>query len=396
MRSRQLVLAVTVLLAVQAFLDCSGWRRRRWMAQEVDALFQVYMGNVPGAAVMVVRDGRPVITRCYGLADLEQKQPVKECTNFRLASVSKQFTAMCITILVERGQLSYDLTLRDLFPDFPPYGRSITVDHLLHHTSGLIDYESLLPDSMTRQVSDSVVLSLMMAQDSTYFPAGSQFRYSNSGYAVLAMVVEKVSGRRFADFLREQVFLPAGMSATIAYERGGPPVQCRAYGYQVVADTGFVFRDQSATSAVLGDGGIYSSLRDLRRWDQALYTDRLVSAQALERAFTPGLLNDGTSTSYGYGWRLDSYRGHRRMHHTGSTCGFATLIQRYPDDRFCVIVLTNRNEPSVMALGDRLTDLFLHWGEGGTRVNPALLRGFLWKEYPMCSDEPERGFCPGS
>ncbi len=359
MRRREWLLSVTMLLAAQVFLGCSGWSLRSRRAREVDALFRAYEGNVPGAAVMVVRDGRPVLTRCYGLADLEQKRPVTECTNFRLASVSKQFTAMCIMILVERSLLSYDRTLCDLFPDFPPYGRSITVDHLLHHTSGLIDYESLLPDTMTRQVSDAEVLRLMMAQDSTYFPPGSQFRYSNSGYAVLAMVVEKVSGKRFADFLREHVFLPAGMSATIAYERGGPPVRCRAYGYQVVADTGFVFRDQRPTSAVLGDGGIYSSLRDLRRWDEVLYTDRLVSKQALERAFTPGLLNDGTSTSYGHGWRLDAYRGHRRMHHTGSTCGFATLMQRYPDDRLCVIVLTNRNEPSVMSLGDRLADLFL-------------------------------------
>jgi CubicO group peptidase (beta-lactamase class C family) len=127
----------------------------------------------------------------------------------------------------------------------------------------------------------------------------------------------------------------------------------------VAEDSGFVFRDQSPSSAVLGDGGIYSSVRDLFRWDQALYSDRLVSLATLERAFTPGLLNDGTSTGYGHGWRLDSYRGRRRMHHTGSTCRFATLIHRYPDDRFAVIVLTNRNEPSVMAVGDRLTELFL-------------------------------------
>jgi CubicO group peptidase (beta-lactamase class C family) len=329
------------------------------MQREVDALFRAYTGNVPGAAVMVVHNGRPILTRCYGLAHVEERRPVKECTNFRLASVSKQFTAMAIMILVEHGLLTYDRTLCDLFPEFPPYGCTITVDHLLHHTSGLVDYESLLPDTMTRQVSDAEVLRLMMGQDSTYFPPGSQFRYSNSGYAVLAMVVERVSGQRFADFLRENVFLPAGMTATLAYERGGPPVPCRAYGYRVVADSGFAFRDQSPTSAVLGDGGIYSSLRDLFRWDQALYSERLVSAQTLVRAFTPGLLTDGTSTSYGHGWRLDTYRGHRRMHHTGGTCGFATLIQRYPDDRFTVIVLTNRNEPSLMGIGDKLTDLFL-------------------------------------
>ncbi|MBC7185807.1 MAG: beta-lactamase family protein [Calditrichaeota bacterium] len=327
--------------------------------RQVDEFFRAYSGQVPGAAVMVIHKGHPIVTRCYGLANLEQRQPVRECTNFRLASVSKQFTAMCIMILAERGLLRYDQTLREIFPAFPPYGDAVTIDHLLHHTSGLIDYESLLPDTMRWQVSDADVLRMMMEQDSTYFPPGSQFRYSNSGYAVLAMVVEKVSRKRFADFLRENVFIPAGMTSTIAYEKNGPPVLCRSYGYQVLAEGGFVFRDQSPTSAVLGDGGIYSSLRDLLRWDQALYDERLVSFETLERAFTPGLLNDGTSTAYGHGWRLDVYRGRRRMHHTGSTCGFATLIQRYPDDRFSVIVLTNRNEPSLMAVGDRLTELFL-------------------------------------
>ncbi len=284
---------------------------------------------------------------------------MQECTNFRLASVSKQFTAMCIMMLVERGLLRYDQTLRQLFPHFPAYGDKITIDHLLHHTSGLVDYESLLPDTLSRQVSDADVLQMMMSQDSTYFPPGSKFQYSNSGYAVLAMVVENMSGRRFADFVRDSIFVPLGMVGSIAYERGGPPVPCRAYGYRVLGDSGFVFRDQSPTSAVLGDGGIYSSVRDLFLWDQALYTERLVSRSTLEGTLTPGVLSDGTSTSYGHGWRLDTYRGRRRMHHTGSTCGFSTVIQRYPDERFTVIVLTNRNEPSLLPIADRLTDLFL-------------------------------------
>lgn len=347
------------LLAVVVAVICLAQGCANRKLHQVDELFRAYSGQVPGAALMVIRHGRPIVIRCYGLAHLERREPVRQCTNFRLASVSKQFTAMCIMILVERGLLRYDQTLRQVFPAFPPYGEGITIDHLLHHTSGLIDYESLLPDTMTRQVSDADVLRMMMAQDSTYFPPGSEFRYSNSGYAVLAMVVEKVSGQHFADFIRDNVFLPLGMAGTVAYDRGGPEVPCRAFGYRVVDDSGFVFKDQSTTSAVLGDGGIYSSLRDLFLWDQALYTRRLVSAATLEQAFTPGLLSDGTSTSYGHGWRLDTYRGHRRMHHTGSTCGFATVIQRYPDDRFTVIVLTNRNEPSLMETAERVTDLFL-------------------------------------
>jgi CubicO group peptidase (beta-lactamase class C family) len=221
MRSRPWLTA-----ALAAALFAQGCAPRK--LHEVDELFCAYSGQVPGAAVMVVHKGRPILTRCYGLASLEQERPVGECTNFRLASVSKQFTAMGIMILVEGGLLRYGQTLRQVFPAFPPYGDAVTIDHLLHHTSGLIEYESLLPDTMTSQVSDADVLRMMMEQDSTYFPPGNQFRYSNAGYAVLAMVVGKVSGMRFADFLRENVFLPAGMTSTIAYEKGVPPVSCRA------------------------------------------------------------------------------------------------------------------------------------------------------------------------
>ncbi len=329
------------------------------LKNQVDSLFSIYTGkNVPGAALLIIRDGQPILKRCYGMADVERNIPVTEQTNFRLASFTKQFTAMSIMMLHQRGLLSYDQPVTDIFPDFPAYGRKITIRHLLTHTSGLIDYESLIPDTATIQVLDKDVLQMMMAQDSTYFPPGSQYRYSNSGYAVLAMIVEKVSGQRFAQFLAENIFQPLRMNHTVAYDRGVSEVSHRAYGY--ANENGqLVPKDQSLTSAVLGDGGIYSSMEDLFKWDQALYTERLVRTETLQQAFTPGKLNDGTSLDYGFGWRIDVYRGVKRYHHTGQSCGFATIIQRYPEKRFSIIILTNRNEPMLFQLADQLADWFL-------------------------------------
>ncbi|HHM23933.1 MAG TPA: class A beta-lactamase-related serine hydrolase [Bacteroidetes bacterium] len=345
-----------IILVVVASLP--NWACKNAKERAADRLFAAYTGDVPGASVLIIHDGVHEFVGSYGLADLEKKTPVTAMTNFRLASVTKQFTAMCILQLMEQGKLSLDMTLKDIFPEFPEYGRSITVWNLLTHTSGLIDYEDLIPDTATVQVLDRDVLQMMMQQDSTYFPPGTQFRYSNTGYAVLAMVVEKVSGQSFPDYLEQHIFKPLHMNNTVAYVKGVNEVPYRAYGY-AWEDGRFVFKDQSLTSAVLGDGGIYSSVHDLYFWDQALYTDKLVSKSTLQMAFTPAVLASGDTTNYGFGWRIDHYRGHLRYHHTGSTCGFRNVIQRYPDDRFTVIILTNRAEPNVAPLAEKLTDIFL-------------------------------------
>lgn len=326
--------------------------------RKIDQLFAAYSGERPGAAVLVIKNGAPVFKKTYGLAQLENKTPVAAQTNFRLASVSKQFTAMSIMLLAERGKLTHETSVQEIFPDFPAYGRGITVRHLLQHTSGLLDYEDLLADTTTAQALDRDVLRMMTAQDSTYFTPGAKFRYSNSAYAVLAMIVEKISGQSFAAFLRENIFAPVGMANTMAYENGVSEVRARALGYRMEGERA-VFSDQSRTSAVLGDGGIYSSLEDLLKWDQALYSNRLVSPATLAQAFTPGVLNDGAETEYGFGWFLDEYRGRPRMRHSGSTCGFRNELQRYPEERLAVVVLTNRAEPEVETLANQIADLFL-------------------------------------
>ncbi len=319
---------------------------------KVEQLFADYQGEQPGAAVMVIHKGQPILAKTFGLADLEHLTPVIPQTNFRLASVTKQFTAMAIMILVERGLLDYTTALSAVFPDFPDYGNTVTVKHLLQHTSGLIAYEDLIPDTATIPVLDEDVLTMMMGQDSTYFTPGSDYRYSNSGYAVLVMIIEKLSGLSFAGFLAENIFEPLGMSGTVAYQQGISNVKHRAYGYIVNADS-LQFNDQSMTSSVLGDGGIYTSLLDLYKWDQALYTDRLMTRESMERAFQPGL------EDYGFGWYIDDYQGHNRVYHTGSTCGFRNAYLRYTDDQLSIIILTNRRDPGVLELAEQLSELYL-------------------------------------
>ena len=293
-----------------------------------------------------------MFTGTYGLANVDTGERVSRATNFRLASITKQFTAMAILMLIEQQRLSLDTVLLQVFQDFPAYGDDITVEHLLQHRSGLLDYEPLVPGDTTEQVHDADVLAMMTDADGTYFAAGSDYRYSNSGYAVLAMIVEEMSNLSFAEFLNRRIFAPLGMDDTVAFEEGVSEVPQRAIGYTVDAD-GVRWSDQSLYSAVLGDGGIYSSLDDLLVWDQALYEDELLSPQMKAKMFTPALEN------YGYGWRIDEYRDRYRQHHSGSTSGFRNFIQRFPEERLTVIVLTNRAAPDVQPLAEAVADYFL-------------------------------------
>ncbi len=326
--------------------------------QKLERLFAPYSGTShPGAAVMLIKDGAPFLVETFGMANINTHEPVTPQTNFRLASVTKQFTAMCILQLIEQGKLTFGTTLKEVFPSFPDYGKTITIQNILHHTSGLPAYEDLVPDTVQSQLLDTDVLELMKEQDSTYFKPGMDYRYSNTGYALLAMVVQKVSGQSFAKYLQRHIFAPLGMNHTVAYEKGISKVAHRAIGY-TVTDSGIVNSDQSTYSAILGDGGIYSNLDDLFKWDQALYTDKLLADSLLQKAFTP------FKEHYGFGWRIDRYKGHYRQHHTGSTSGFRNVIQRFPKDHFTVIILTNRAAPGVRPLAEKIVDWYLI-GENG-------------------------------
>jgi len=345
-------------------------------SDQIDAIFaSLNSATAPGAAVLVIRNGKPVFRRGYGVTDLRTLHPIDAKTNFRLASFTKQFTAACIMLLVHDGKLHYDDRLTDIFPEFPAYGKSITIRNLLNHTSGLDDYGDLMmkqypntPEEKVPQILDAGVLKLLEQQTGGEFPPGSKWEYSNSGYAVLAMIVEKVSSQPFGQFLHERIFVPLKMNHTLAYEKGKNEVPHRAYGHTKLGQSEkgvWHETDQSPTSAVLGDGGIYSSLDDLAKWDRALREHTLLSADEMQPALTPvqptggpAKYPDGSALSYGFGWFLDPYQGHKRMSHDGSTVGFRTTIQRFPDDNLTIIVLANRADinPDVAL---KVADLYL-------------------------------------
>lgn len=325
--------------------------------------------DIPGAAVLVVNNGEVLFERGYGITDRKTLHKIDARTNFRLASVTKQFTTTAIMLLVHDGKLKYDEQLTDIFPDFPHYGRAITIRMLLNHTSGLQDYEDLMPQPDPKlpvgqtQIDDLSVVELLKHQNSTKFAPGSKWEYSNSGYVLLGVIVERVSGESFPDFLHNRIFSPLKMNNTVAYVHGKNQVPNRAFGHTIENRT-WTQTDQSSTSATLGDGGVHSSLEDLAKWDRALHNNTLLSPDEMRAALipvkVPGVIEpDGTPAQYGFGWFLNPYKGHHRMWHYGETVGFRTAIQRFLNDDLTIIVLCNRADLNPSGLALQIADVYL-------------------------------------
>lgn len=362
-----------VLLLAAPLLAAAGAAKPNKLADALMA--KIGSANDPGAGVVVLRDGQVVYIGTRGLADLQSARPIDGRTAFRLASVSKQFTAMAVMLCVRDGKLRYDDRLTDLFPGFPEYGRAITVRHLLNHTSGLPDYEDLMPAAdparpvEESQIDDRGVLDLLMAQKAGWFVPGALWRYSNSGYVLLGLIVEKASGLSFPTFLRERIFAPLKMDNTVAFVRGRNKVNDRAFGY--TKDGGrWRFTDQSPTSATLGDGGVYSSLYDLTLWDEALSRRLLLTDAEMAPALTPVRVTggpgpvgpDGRPADYGFGWFLNAWDGRPRMWHYGETIGFRTAIHRFTADGLTVILLANRADVEASPLALKIAGYFLKSG----------------------------------
>jgi CubicO group peptidase (beta-lactamase class C family) len=356
------------------------------LEKQAEAIFSsVTQENAPGLAVIVRNNGRTVFQKGYGVRDLRAKVKIEPTTNFRLASFTKQFTAMAIMLLVRDGNLRYEQTLTEVFPDFPAYGKQITIRHLLNHTGGLPDYEDLMEAqekiqgplwSPERQIQDEEVLSLLKKETKGKFPPGTSWSYSNSGYVVLGVIVAKASGQSYRDFLGTHIFAPLYMHRTIVYQKGKNEVANRAFGHTKEGDE-LKETDQSSTSATLGDGGIYSNIEDLAKWDGALRNHALLNADEMKPALTPAKLADGSPTlwpttphddnlhpgkpvSYGFGWFLDPFEGHSRMWHTGSTMGFRTVIERLASHDLTIVILCNRTDLDPEALAVKTADLYLN------------------------------------
>ena len=281
--------------------------------------------------------GAVVACESFGLADLEKGIEATPATHYRLASVSKQFTAAAIMLLVERRALSYDDGIQRFFPSLP----AATIRQLLTHTSGIADYEELVVPSSARQVQDADVPA--MIEGLLYFAPGTAYRYSNTGYVLLGLIIERVSCRTLSDFLRDELFLPLGMTTTVMHVEGQTVVPHRAFGYSRNGP-GWTRTDQDLTSATRGDGGIYSSVEELARWAAALDAGRFAEAMR------PMVVTDQQGMSYGFGWRVET----DRISHTGETMGFRNAIVRYPGQRRTVVLLTNRNEGEPVHLIDSM------------------------------------------
>jgi CubicO group peptidase (beta-lactamase class C family) len=327
-------------------------------------------GEFNGAAL--VFDGGDVVYQgAFGIRTIDPPSSLDVNSQFRLASVSKQFTAMAVMQLMEDGKLRYDQDIRDFIPELPYEG--ITIRHLLQHVSGLPDYEPLMDQHWKTELKaddparytdgNADVIKMLVAKNMpVYFEPGEKWRYSNTGYNLLGSIVARASGVSLAEFLKTRVFDPAGMSRTIMYDfviGPDPHMPKRAYGYQVEwngtdlspADSHYLNRGQ-------GEDGVYSTIGDMLKWDRALYTEKLVSKATLQEAFTPAVLNNGKTTDYGFGWFIQrSPDGKRVVAHSGGWLAFSTHTHRgIEEDKFLVVLMNNAQGP-FGAIAQGLTNL---------------------------------------
>ena len=300
----------------------------------------------PGAAVIVVKDGRTLFRKAYGMADLELGVPLQPDMVFRLGSITKQFTAAAILMLAEEGKLSLQDPIEKHLAGYPTQGHVITIEHLLTHTSGIQSYTDM-PGWMTSRIQGPMTVTELVdgfKKEPMQFAPGEKWAYNNSGYVLLGAIVEKASGKTYEAFVRERIFQPLGMTASY-YDRTEPIIPKRAPGYTREGDQPRNARYLSMTQPYAA-GSLASTVDDLARWDGSLYTETLLKKASLERAWTPYVLKDGKPTGYGYGWGVSKLRGRRAISHGGGIFGFSTYAVRLPDERVYVAVLCNSDSPS--------------------------------------------------
>jgi D-alanyl-D-alanine carboxypeptidase len=313
----------------------------------IDALLKgSFPSEGPGAAVVVVKDGRTLFRKAYGTASLELGVPLQPDMVFRLGSITKQFTAAAILMLAEEGKLSLQDPIEKHLPGYPTQGHVITIEHLLTHTSGIQSYTDM-PGWMTSRIQGPMTVTELVdafKKEPMQFAPGERWAYNNSGYILLGAIVEKASGKTYEAFVRERIFQPLGMASS-CYDRTEAIVPKRAPGYTREGDQPRNARYLSMTQPYAA-GSLASTVDDLARWDASLYTEKLLKKASLDRAWTPYVLKNGKATGYGYGWGVSTLRGRRAISHGGGIFGFSTYAVRLPDERLYVAVLCNSDSPA--------------------------------------------------
>ncbi|MCB1023620.1 MAG: serine hydrolase [Acidobacteria bacterium] len=330
---------LVLCLLFVSFVSAQNADTAKLTDQQITAKVTEYMDaavKVDGfsGTILVARDGKPIVSKGYGMANIELGVPLTPKSVFRLGSVTKQFTGMSIAMLQERGKMSVSDPLCKYIENCPEAWKPITVKNLLTHTSGIINYTSF-PDFAETTVSPMTHANMIesLRDKPLDFPVGEKFSYSNSGYYLLGVIIEKVSGKTYEEFLQENIFTPLGMSST-GYDDPLKIIKNRAAGYQ--RQRGEVINAPYTDMTVpYAAGSMYSTTGDLLIWDQALYTEKLVSKKSLDEIFTPN------KNGYGYGWGITKKFNRLSISHGGGIYGFSTDISRFPDDNVTVIVLTN-------------------------------------------------------
>lgn len=331
--------------------------------KEVDKIFTNWdKPDSPGCALGIIKDGRFIYKRGYGMANLEYGIPLTSQSVFRIGSTSKQFTAMCIVLLEEEGKLSVDDNLREYFPEMPDYAESITIRQLLHHTSGVRDYLTLMSLAGARDddfYTDPEVVDMIARQKELNFAPGEEFLYSNSGYFLLAEIVKRVTGDSMRVYAEEKIFKPLGMTHTHFHDDHTKIVKNRASGYGRGKEE--VFWINMTTLGMIGDGGIFTSIDDLLRWDLNFYDNKLGKAdqELIDKMQTPGVLNSGENRGYAFGLGISEYRGLKMVSHGGSFVGFRADMIRFPEQKFSVIVLANLGNINPSRLAKKVADIYL-------------------------------------
>jgi len=326
----------------------------------IDALFAEWNSkDSPGCALGVFRNGAIAYARGYGMASLEHDVPITTDSVFYAGSVSKQFTAMAAALAIQQKKLGYEDPIRQHLPELPAYADAIQVRHLLHHTSGLRDYNTLLSVAGRRDEDawdNAAVLRITAKQQALNFEPGSEYLYSNTGYTLLAMIVERATGTKFATYADEQIFKPLRMTSSHFHTDARRLVRGRALAY---AGRAGEWRLDTPINERAGAGGLYTSIPDLLKWDENFYTGRVGGREVIEKVQTPGRLNSGTALAYAWGLQLGNYRGLPIVEHSGSLGGYRAHIFRVPSEHTSVALLCNTASVATSGLVRRVADQVL-------------------------------------